>query len=96
MSDLEAAETNVYFASTLSYESENILVVWKQAVVYLRYEGVDSRTSTENYRPISLTSTCCKIIELLISKFILKHMKVNNFLTPTQLRFLSKSSTLSA
>ena len=71
----------------LSYESGSILEVWIQAVVCPVYKGAGSRVSTENYRSICLTSTCCKIMESLITKTILKYMKVNNFLTPLQHRF---------
>ncbi len=80
----------------LSYESGIVPTIWKNAIVCPVYKGVGSRTCTENYRPISLTSVCCKIMESLVSKALLSHMKANNFLTVAQHGFLSKSSTLTA
>jgi len=40
-----------------------------------------TRVKVENYRPISLTSICCKILEKLVRKNLLKHMVDNGFLS---------------
>ena len=35
----------------------------------------------ENYRPVSLTSVCCKLLEHIICKHLLNHLERNNILT---------------
>ena len=35
----------------------------------------------ENYRPVSLTSVCCKLLEHIICKHLLNHLDKNNILT---------------
>ena len=37
-----------------------------------------------NYRPISLTSICCKIMEHIIFSFIMNHLNNNNIISPCQ------------
>ena len=39
---------------------------------------------TKNYRPISLTSLCCKIMEHIIASQIMNHGESNNILYPLQ------------
>ena len=45
------------------------------------------RSSPVNYRPISLTSVCCKIMEHVIFSFIMDHLERYNLLNPNQHRF---------
>ena len=40
--------------------------MWKHANIVPVYKGSGSRYSIENYRPISLTSTICKVMESII------------------------------
>ena len=84
------------FIYHFSYESGTIPEAWKNAIVCPVHKGAGSRSCTENYRPISLTSVCCKIMESLLCKSIMPHVTNNNFLTSAQNGFLSKSSTLTA
>jgi len=46
-----------------------------------------------NYRPISLTSSCCKIFESVILFELLKFLNVNKVITPSQHGFLEGRST---
>lgn len=43
-----------------------------------------SRTSANNYRPVSLTSILCKTMETLIRNKIMEHMKANNLICKEQ------------
>ena len=43
-----------------------------------------SRNSPSNYRPISLTSTCCKVMEHAIFHFIMDHLNRNNIISSHQ------------
>ena len=38
------------------------------------------RTDVSNYRPVILTLVCCKVLEQLIRKSLLKHMIDNGYL----------------
>jgi hypothetical protein len=42
------------------------------------------KSAAENYRPISLTSVCCKILEHIIARNIMQHAEKNNILYPLQ------------
>ncbi|PIK45564.1 hypothetical protein BSL78_17579 [Apostichopus japonicus] len=48
-----------------------------------------------NYRPVSLTSTACKILEMLIKDAIIKHLDDHQLLKDTQHGFTKGRSTLS-
>ena len=60
---------------------------WKQAHVTLTYKSGD-RHSSASYRPISLTSISCKVLERLIKKAILDHLQRNNLISDIQHGFL--------
>ena len=53
--------------------------IWKQANVTAIYKKGD-KSKPENYRPISLTSVPCKLMERLIRDELVEHMSRNNFL----------------
>lgn len=45
------------------------------------------------YRPISLTSTCCKLMEHIINKALMTYLEEHNMLYPNQHSFRRKLST---
>ena len=45
-----------------------------------------------NYRPVSLTSVTCKVLEHIIAKHQMTHLEENNLLTDTQHGFRTKRS----
>ena len=51
-----------------------------------------SLAAVGNYRPISLTSVCCKMMERIIRQALLKHMIDNNFLSECQHGFVQGRS----
>ena len=63
----------------LDWLSANITLVYKKG----------GKHNPSNYRPISLTSTCCKIMEhiILLYHTIMKHLETNNILSNFQYRF---------
>jgi hypothetical protein len=74
--------------------SSKIPTAWKSAIVTPVFKkGLSSDPS--NYRPISLTSSACKILESIIKDHILDHLLSNNLLSKQQYGFLSKRSTTS-
>jgi len=59
---------------------------------YLPQKGVKSDPA--NYRPISLTSIVCKIIERFIRDHIMDHFLKNNLFTKQQYGFIKGRSTV--
>ena len=67
---------------------------WKSALVLPVFKkGVSSDVS--NYRPISLTCVCSKLLECLIKDDMLVYLQKNNLISKCQHGFLSKHSTFS-
>ena len=66
---------------------------WKKATVSPIFKkGVRNRAA--NYRPISLTSIVCKLMEKIVKQAILKHLVENSLLSSKQFGFLSGRSTI--
>ena len=49
----------------------------------------DNRTIPGNYRPISLTSTVCKILEGIVWDHIVQHMNKSHLFSNKQFGFIS-------
>lgn len=56
---------------------------WKTAYVVPVHKG-ESKKKVENYRPISLTSIVCKVMEHILYSAIMKHLIKHNTLTNDQ------------
>ena len=65
---------------------------WSQANIAPIFKKGD-RSLAANYRPISLTSICCKILEHIIFTNIMNHFDYYSVLTARQHGFRSKHST---
>lgn len=50
-----------------------------------------NRNSPENYRPISLTCICCKLIEHIIASHVYNHLESNHFFFHNQHGFRKKA-----
>ena len=66
---------------------------WKYATVKPIFKKGDS-SDPNNYRPISLTSVCCKIFETNIKNELLLYLNENSIITESQHGFISKHSTI--
>ena len=53
-----------------------------------------SRNKADNYRPISLTSIMCKLMESFVKDSIMTHMRAENLLSSKQYRFINGRSTM--
>ena len=51
-----------------------------------------SKMDPGNYRPVSLTSVCCKLLEGLLKTAITKHLLENNLVNPSQHGFMAGRS----
>jgi hypothetical protein len=65
---------------------------WRDALVVPVFKKGE-RHIAANYRPVSLTSISCKILEHIIHSNIMKHFDTNKILTETQHGFRKKRST---
>ncbi len=66
---------------------------WKKANVCPIFKK-GSRKTPNNYRPVSLTSTACKVMEKLMRDGMLNHMNVNNLFSAEQHGFIEARSSL--
>merc|ERR1711963_630999 len=66
---------------------------WKKAEVKAIYKKKGSRKDPSNYRPVSLTSVVCKLMEKVIKNHLNLHLKNNNLLADEQYGFFSGRST---
>ena len=64
---------------------------WKNAFVTPVYKK-GPKSKAENYRPISLTCICCKVLEHIITSNIMSHLDKNNILFHNQHGFRSRVS----
>ena len=68
-------------------------VDWKLAeVVALHKKG--ARSDRGNYRPVSLTSVCCKVLESLVRDHLMSHLLNNDLLSKSQFGFVKGRSTM--
>ena len=64
---------------------------WREAQVIPVFKK-GNRSDPNNYRPVSLTSTCCKIMETLVRDSVMAHLLSYNLLANEQHGFCSKRS----
>ena len=89
--DFIARLTSILLNRTM--EDSTIPGDWKLAfVIVICKKG--SKSIAENYRPISLTSVVCKLMETMIKKEIMDHLAQHNLLSPKQFGFISGRSTV--
>ena len=60
----------------ISIQTGSVPMIWKEGIVSALYKK-GKKCLPSNYRPITLTSVVCKILEKLIVKMIQKHLKSN-------------------
>ena len=68
---------------------------WRLAKVIPLYKGKGNKSDATSYRPVSLTSEACKLLERLISQQIKEYLEATNALHNAQHGFRSNRSTTS-
>lgn len=66
---------------------------WRRARVVPIYK-TGSKFNTGNYRPVSLTCTCCKILEHVLSRSLYDYLESSNFFNEKQHGFRRRLSTV--
>ena len=64
---------------------------WTKALVTAIHKK-DSKSNPANYRPVSITSLCCKVMEHILLSHIAKHLAANNMLIDQQHGFRQRFS----
>jgi hypothetical protein len=78
-----------------SANSGIIPLQWNQSNVTAIYKSAGSKSDPGNYRPISLTSIPCKVLESIIKQNMLLHVEKHELVKSTQHGFVGKRSCLS-
>ena len=66
---------------------------WKTSLVSVLHKK-GKKDLIENYRPISLTCICCKLMESLVRDLVMDHFVSNNLLSDKQYGFVKGRSTV--
>jgi len=80
VSDISVVLTFIY---NQSLSSGTIPADWRMANIFALHEK-GPKDLAEDYRPISLTSVCCKTLEHIVYSNVCKFLDSNNILTPKQ------------
>ena len=76
-----------------SIDTKTLPKEWKHANVSAIYKK-ENKSLPSNYRPVSLTSIICKVLESIIRDAIVNHMNENELFSQNQFGFLSRRSTI--
>ena len=74
-------------------EDGHLPIDWRKAYVSPIYKK-GARNLAANYRPVSLTSIGCKIMEMFVKIMVLGHLTNHDLLSPKQYGFISGRSTV--
>nr|VZI33590.1 unnamed protein product [Spirometra erinaceieuropaei] len=74
-----------------SFEAGRLPADWKSARITPLHKG-GSKASANNYRPISLTSICCKLMEKIIKRELMRFLEQHNLLSDAKHGFRSGRS----
>ena len=72
-----------------SLRKSKVPSMWRSALI----SAIFKKCQAGNYKPVSLTSVACKVLENLVREHIIELMKRNNFFTKKQYGFISERST---
>ena len=76
-----------------SIDTGKIPCEWKYANITALYKKGDKKYA-DNYRPVSLTSVVCKVLESIIRENIVEHMRSNKLFSAKQFGFIWGRSTV--
>ena len=82
---------NTYLKTTAEHTAGELPSDWLSANVSPIFKKGDKYIAS-NYRPVSLTCVCCKLLEHCIVKHIRDHLDLHNILTDRQHGFRARHS----
>ena len=80
------------FIFNMSIKSGMVPKIWKEGIVTALFKK-GKKSLASNYRPITLTSIVCKVLEKIMVEHLIKHLKSNNLEDESQHGFTPKKST---
>jgi hypothetical protein len=86
--ELTQALTLIFQASL---HQGQVPTIWKDAFITSLFKKGD-RSKPSNYRPVSLTPICCKIMEHIIHSTVMKHLDMHGILVNAQHGFRKSRS----
>jgi len=75
----------------MSFKCQQLPQAWKHAFVTPVFKN-GATCEANNYRPISLTSTCCRVMERIINKQLLDYLLKHRLITKEQHVFIQRKS----
>ena len=75
-----------------SLEERSVPSEWRKSIVIPLHKG-GTRSVPLNYRPVSLTSMCCKAMEKILASHIVEYMETNHLFSPEQFGFRKERGT---
>ena len=78
---------------TASLKLGKLPKAWKMANISAIFKNKGKKDDAENYRPVSLTSIACKMMESIIRDSVMVYLNENNILRDQQFGFLGGRST---
>lgn len=79
---------------TKSLGSGSLPHTWKNANIVSIHKCVAKKKAAVDYRPISLTSVCCEMMEHTVYSAIMKHLEQSSYFTMCQRGFRSGLSCI--
>ena len=83
--------TKIY---NISLQHKQLPPTWKNATITAIFKRKGSKSEAMNYRPVSLTSVPCKVMESLVVDNIITHLIINQLKNPNQHGFTVGKSTV--
>ena len=75
------------------FDLHELPLEWKKSIIIPIFKK-GSPSEPSNYRPISLTCSCCKVLETIIASDLLEFLVSHNLISKNQHGFLKKHSTV--
>ena len=85
--------TLAHILFTTSYNSEKLPADWRSANITAIYKK-GNKKEPKNYRPISLTSVICKIMESIVRDIIMDNFLSSDFFSDNQYGYIKGRSTV--
>ena len=90
---VEQISTQLVYVFNMSLQEGIVPLEWKEAnIIPLFKKG--SINKSVNYKPVSLTSVICKLLEIIIRDHVMDFLIKHKLINPSQLGFLKARSYL--
>nr|CAD2209536.1 unnamed protein product [Meloidogyne enterolobii] len=77
----------------ISLDSGILPNIWKESIIIPLFKKGE-KSNPENYRPIALTCAICRVMEMVLNKYIVQFMHDNDLFSNDQFGFIKNRSTM--